>query len=351
MINTFYFSLLTSFIIVLILTPVIRNYFISKSFIEDPLEKQAKTNNATATTKLPRGGGLSIFLGIFLSLIIFLPLDKHLIGIILALCLTLLVGVWDDIHDVSPKIRLFTNLLAAVIVVSSGVGIAYISNPFGGIIDLSFLQYTFDFFGTHSIWILSDILAIIWIVWCMNITGWSGGVEGQLPGFVGISALFIGFVGLKYSQDISQWPLIIFSAIVTGSYFGFLPYNFHPQSIMIGYSGKSIAGLSLAILSILSGAKLATLFLLMAIPMLDAIFVIVRRFIQRKSLVRSDGQHLHHQLLKLGWSSQKIAIFYWAVSLFMGIITLYLNTQQKIIVSLFILIIFSFSLATISRRI
>jgi UDP-GlcNAc:undecaprenyl-phosphate GlcNAc-1-phosphate transferase len=289
-------------------------------------------------------------LAIIIPVLIFLPLNKNILGIILALFITLIVGFWDDLQDISPKIRLVANLLSALIVVGSGIGIAYVSSPFGGTLDLSFFRIYFDFFGPRSIWLLPDLLAIIWIVWCMNITGWSAGVDGQLPGFVGISALFIGILGLKFAQDVNQWPVIIFSGALAGAYFGFLPYNFSPQSIMPGYSGKSIAGFSLAVLAILSGAKFATVFLLLAIPMLDATFVLLRRFIQRRSLIRPDGMHFHHLLLKQGWSRQKIAVFYSMVSLLLGLLSLLLNTTQKIIALCLVFIFFGLSVFKIYPR-
>ena len=351
MIFIFLFSILVSFSITFILTPFVRQFFVSRGWIEDPVTKQKKTQNATALTAVPRGGGLPVFIGVITTTLIFLPLDKHFIGIIIAAFVTLLVGLWDDIKDISPKLRLFTNLIAAIIVVGFGIGIAYISNPFGGIIDLSFLKYNFEFFGPHSIWLLSDLLAIIWIIWCMNITGWSAGVEGQLPGFVAISAIFIGLLGLRFSQDLSQGPVIIFSAAVAGAYLGFLPFNFSPQSIMPGYSGKSLAGFFLAVLAILSGAKLATIILLLGVPMIDATYVLFRRIRYRKPLLKSDGQHLHHLLLKLGWSRSKIAMFYWLISLVLGTISLFLNSQQKFIVFICLCIFFVVFIKGVSQRI
>ena len=347
----FFLSIITAFLSAFSTTPFVRRFFISHSWIEDPAIKQQKTHNATASTSIPRGGGLSIFIAIILTSLIFLPLDKHLIGIILAALITVIVGVWDDIKDVNPRFRLVTNLLAALIVVGSGIGIAYISNPFGGVVDLSFLQININFFGSHSLWLLSDILAIVWIIWCMNITGWAGGVEGQLPGFVAISATFIGILGFRYASDSGQWPLIILAGSIAGAYLGFLPYNLFPQSIMVGYSGKSLAGLLLAILAILSGAKLATLIFLLGIPMLDAIFVLCRRLFSRKSLLKSDGQHLHHLLLKSGWSKTSIAIFYWLISLILGVLSLYLNSQQKFYFFIGLTILFTGFILKISRRI
>ena len=329
-----------SILISYFVTPFVIKYFRSKNWIENPSLKQKKTGNATAVSSVPRGGGLPVFISVFVTSLIFLPLDKHLLGIILASFFALIIGLIDDIKDVSPKFRLFTNVFTALIVVASGIGIAYISNPFGGVIDLSVLQLHFSFLGNHSIWILADLLAVFWIVWCMNFVGWASGIEGQLPGFVSISAIFIGILALRYSGDVTQWPVIILAFTVAGAYAGFLPHNFYPQKIMPGYSGKSLAGLLLAILSILSGAKLATLIFLLGLPMLDAIYAIIRRFINHRPIYIGDGQHLHHQLLKLGWGRRRIAVFYWSLSLILGFLSLLLNSQQKFYVFIGLAILF-----------
>jgi len=340
-----------SILISYFITPLVINFFHFHGWLEDPSKKQQKSGNATATTTVPRGGGLPIFISVFITSIIFIPLDKHLLGILLASVFALIVGLLDDIRDISPRFRLFTNVLTAMIVVASGIGIAYISNPLGGVINLSQPQFQFSFFGNHSVWILADILAVFWIVWCMNFIGWASGVEGQLPGFVSISAIFIGILALRYSGDVTQWPVIILAFTVAGAYLGFLPFNFYPQKIMPGYSGKSLAGLLLAILSILSGAKLATLIFLLGIPMLDAIFVLLYRLYRRKSIFKSDNNHLHHQLLKHGWGRRRISVFYWTLSFILGLLSLYLNSQQKFYVFIGLAIIFFGITLKFSRRI
>ncbi|MCX6727043.1 MAG: MraY family glycosyltransferase, partial [Candidatus Shapirobacteria bacterium] len=347
----FILSIFISATISFLVTPLVRNYLTKHGLVENPLQKQQKTHNATALFSVPRGGGIPIFISVLASSLVFLSFDKHLAGIILAAFVTLFVGIIDDLKDIRPSIRLFTNLLAALIVVASGIGIAYISNPFGGIIDLSFLKINFNFFGNHSIWIISDILAIIWIIWCMNIVGWSSGIDGQLPGFVAISAIFIGILGFRFSADTTQWPVIFFSAAVAGAYLGFLPFNFFPQTIMTGYSGKSLAGFFLAVLSLLSGAKLATLVLLLGIPIIDAIFVLFKRITSGRFPLTGGPDHLHHQLLKIGWSRPKIALFYWGLSLFLGMISLFLNSQQKFYFFLGIVILFISFVLKVSRRI
>ena len=323
-------AFIISFLIVFISTPLVIKLFYRLNWVTNRVKKSQLDSNYTATSPVPRGAGISLFFGIFITAFIFLPVDKHLLGIFLAAFFILIIGIWDDVADISPIFRLFTNLISALIVVASGIGIAYVSNPFGGVVDLSFLQYTFTFLGsTHSIWILSDLLAIVWITWCLNIVGWSAGVDGQLPGFVAISAFFISLLALKFSSDITQWPVVILGMAVSGAYLGFLPYNFFPQKIMPGYSGKSLAGFFLAVLSILSGAKLATLFFLIGIPMLDAVFVIFNRIKHHQSPFSPTATHLHHLLLAHGWGRRRIAIFYWSLTLIMGIISLFLNSQQK----------------------
>jgi len=339
---SFIFSITVSFLISLIFTPITRNYFISKGWIEQPKIKQKKTHNATALTAVPRGGGLPIFISVTLTSLIFLPLDKSLIAIICASLITLVVGLSDDVYDISPKTRLIFNFVVATIIVAFGIGIFYLSNPFGGIIDLR---------SPGVISIISSIIAVLWIVWCMNITGWSAGIEGQLPGFVSTSAIIIGILGLRFSQDSTQWPVIILAASVAGAFLGFLPFNFFPQSIMPGYSGKSLAGFYLAVLSILSGAKVATLILLLGIPMMDAIWAIIRRLKAGKPIYLGDGQHLHHQLLKSGWSRRQIAIFYTLVSLLIGILSLFLNSTQKFYALVGVIILFFSLVLKFYRRI
>jgi len=133
--------------------------------------------------------------------------------------------------------------------------------------------------------------------------------RGSFPVLFLSLQFFIGILGLKFSTDTTQWPVIILAGAVAGSYLGFLPFNFFPQSIMPGYSGKSLAGFFLSLLSLLSGAKLATLIFLLGVPMIDATLVIIRRLHQQKSPFFSDNTHLHHRLLKLGWTRPQIAIF------------------------------------------
>ncbi len=320
--------------------------------VDDPQAHQHP--KTTHTYPVPRGGGLPIFLALIVGTILFLPFDKHLLGILSGAATALIVGLLDDRWNLSPYWRLFGgNLLAALIVVGSGIGVAFLTNPFGsGIIDLSHPQFSFYLFGApHSLWLLADLFAVLWIVGLMNLIGQgAGGIEGQFPGVVAISALTIGLLSLKFSADITQWPVITLAGITAGAYLGFLPWNFPPQKIMPGYSGKSLGGFVLAVMAILSTTKVGTVLVVLGVPLMDASWAIFRRLLNGKSPVWGDRGHLHHKLLDLGWSKRQIIVFYWVITGLLGILALQLNSRQKFYTILGVGIIIGATLAWLSLQ-
>lgn len=280
---------------------------------------------------VPRAGGVPIFLAFFITILLFLGVNKIILGILIASFLLMIVGLLDDYFDVSAYWRFLANLLIASLVIGFGLGIPYISNPFGDVIRLDQWVWTFNLFGQErSILIVADILAVIWLTWTMNMVNWSKGVDGQLPGFVGIAAIFLGLLSQRFTaHDISAQTVTLMSFIIAGSYLGFLPFNFYPQKIMPGYGGGSLAGFWLGILSILSFGKIGTALLVLAIPMMDAIYSILRRLKNKKSPFKADWGHFHHRLLDIGWGRRRIAIFYWIITFVLGVAALFLNGQQK----------------------
>lgn len=326
--SLFLWPFLVAFFVAFLTTPLAIKIAWRFNLIDDPAQK--KHPKVIHTYPVPRGGVIPIVAALVITSLIFLPLDKYLIGILAGVILSSLVGLADDRFDLNPYLRILTCFLAAGAVVAAGIGIAFISNPFDGIIDLSQPQISFWFLGEErTLWVLSSLFAIFWIAWCMNFVSWSGGVEGQLPGFVVIAALTIGVLSSRFSADITQWPVIILAAVTAGAYLGFLPFNFYPQKIMPGYGGKSLAGFMLAVLSILATAKVGTLVVVLGVPLIDALYTIVRRLTRGRSPVWGDRAHLHHRLLDLGWSKKKIALFYWLITGFLGILALNLNSRQK----------------------
>lgn len=284
------------------------------------------------TYPTPRGGGIPIFIALMVAALAFLPLDKHLIGILIGAIIIAVMGFLDDRYGLSPYLRLLLGFLAAAAPIAAGIGIAFVNSPLGGIIDLSHPQIVFSLIGgVHTIWLLSDLFALFWIVFLMNVLNMGAkGVDGQLSGVVVISALTIAALSLKFSADITQWPVIILAGITAGAYLGFLPWHVFPQKIMPGYGGSTLAGYLLAVLSILSTTKVGLLLVVLGVPLIDTGYTIVRRIASGKSPVWGDTGHLHHRLLNLGLSKGRVAVFYWVVTGILGILALNLNTASKV---------------------
>lgn len=293
------------------------------------------------TKPVPRGGGIPLFLSMLLPSFFFLPVNQTTIAIFFASFLTLIIGVIDDklntkSRDVSPYLRLLIVILAAVIVVGAGVSIHFITNPFGGILHLDTIKFLFPFSITIS---LSDILSVIWLILVMNMLNWSKGVDGQMPGIVAISAIIIGILSIRLpSSGTLAFIDTRLAFLIAGSALGFLIFNFHPAKIFPGYGATSIY-LLLGVASILSSAKLATALLVMGVPAVDAVFTIFRRILIKQSPFKGDKNHLHHLLLRLGFSQRKIALFYWTISAILGMIALTLNSRSKIFAIIMVIVI------------
>lgn len=328
--NLFLLPWLVALIVSFLVTPLVIRFAGKLGIIDDP----KKTNHPKVihTTPTPRGGGIPIFIALLITTLIFLPIDKHVVGILIGALILVVMGILDDRYNLNPYVRLALGFLAAAAPIASGIGIAFITNPFGGIIDLSQPQITFSLFGSeHSIWLIADLFAIFWVTFLMNMLNMGAkGVDGQLSGVVVVAALTIAILSLRYSADITQWSVIILAAITAGAYLGFLPWHIFPQKIMPGYGGSTLAGYLLGILSILATAKVGILLVVLGIPLIDTGYVIFNRIRSGKSPVWGDRGHLHHRLLDAGLSKGNIALFYWGVTAILGIIALNLNTNAKI---------------------
>ena len=318
------------------ITPVVIRFARGFGFVDDPTVRYHPAH--THKGIIPRAGGVAIFLGLGIAVLFFLPITKLIMGILLGGAMLTLVGLADDKKDVSPYLRLSINVLAALVVVGFGAGIPYITNPLtGGIVHLDTWRISFELLGAHSILVWSDVVAFLWILWTMNIVGWSAGVDGQMPGFVAIAALTLGLLSLRFSLlDPSQMTVTVLAFIVAGTFIGFIPWNFYPQKIMPGYGGKTLAGFLLALLGILSYAKLGTALLVLGVPMIDAGYTLIRRLGGKKSPVWADRGHLHHRLLDMGWGKRRVALFYWGVSAILGAVALLVRSQEKVFIFLLV---------------
>lgn len=309
-----------------ITTPICIKILKKYGIVDDPNRKHP---GIIHKKPIPRGGGIPMLVGAFVAGILFLPFNPVIGAIFLASFIALITGVLDDKYDLSPYLRFGINILCAFIVVGAGISVNFITNPLGGILYLNQIRFPFEIFGFNFAIVLSDVVAVLWIVWVMNMLNWSKGVDGQMPGIVAISAFFIGILSLRFGAlDAETQSAAILSFIITGASIGFLIYNFYPAKIFPGYGATAIY-LLLAVAAILSSAKLATAILVMGVPLADGAFTILRRIASGHSPFWHDRKHLHHLLLENGLSQRQIALFYWVISAIFGTLSLILSSRGK----------------------
>ena len=198
------------------ITPAVMYFAARFHLVDDP-----KTRFHPAHTHegiVPRAGGVSIYLGVLGASLLLVPKTPLFIGILAGALILIVIGVLDDRRDVNPYVRLFTNAIATLIVVAAGAGIAYVTNPItGGVIHLDTWRIAVNLFGVHTVVVWADVFAFLWIMWTMNIVGWSAGVDGQMPGFVSIAALVLGMLSLRFTrEDPSQLAVTMVAFIVAG---------------------------------------------------------------------------------------------------------------------------------------
>lgn len=324
-----FLGFLSSFLITVLTTPLAIRFAKKFKLLDDPKKRPHPAHIQNRI--VPRAGGIPIFLGIAVSILLFAGVSFVNIEIVLALTLLLVVGLLDDfLTEFKPVIRLGLQVLAALIAVWSGIGIDFITNPLGGILYLN--AYGINLFGLGEINLIADIFALIWIVWMMNMVNWSKGVDGQMPSITTVAFLTIGFVSLGfYNQgDAGQLLPTVLSFICAGAALGFLIFNWHPAKIFPGFSGSTILGFMIAILSIFSSAKLAIALLVLLVPTIDFFYTFFRRILEKKSPLKGDQKHLHHLLLQRGLTHSQISLLYAFSCVLLGMLSTNLNSQGKI---------------------
>ena len=327
------FAPIIAFIVTVFAVPFVIKFAKKAKLMDDP---KTHIHPAVLHNKpIPRAGGLAIYIGMIVAALFFIKWDQFTLIIFFGGLVVVLTGILDDKFDLSPYLRFAMNIATAVIAVYAGVTIPFITNPLGGI--LHFTDFSILFLG--QIFHLGDLLAIVWIVWIMNMLNWSKGVDGQMPGIAAISAFVIGIAAFRFmSIEESSLTTSLISFIVGGAALGFLFYNFYPAKIFPGYSA-TILGYFIGILSITSGVKLATAVLVMGVPSVDAAITIIRRILARKSPFWHDRGHLHHLLLNYGMGHRSIAVFYWLMSLILGFVALSASSRGKLFVIILVSVV------------
>ena len=358
------FSFLIAFLISFFITPVCISFAKKFGFVDQPTRPHPAILHKNI---LPRGGGIPVLIAFIVSILIVislssgLQLTKALVGILIASLFLVGLGLADDKYDLNPYLRLGANFLIVLIVIASGIGISSFTNPFGGVINLDTIIFHFNLnenflflAGPHSVIVLADLVALFWIIWIMNAMNWSSGIDGQLTGTAVIALSLLGYVSASLiSEDSVQILPATIAFAAAGAFLGFLPSSFYPQKIMPGYGGAALAGFLIAVLAILAGAKLASVLLIILIPLIDSIWTVTRRVLGRRSPVWGDSFHLHHQLLRMGWSVPQICFLYYSVTFVFGLLALNLDSEGKFFaIAILGALIFSglFTIFVLARR-
>ncbi|HEX6778579.1 MAG TPA: MraY family glycosyltransferase [Ktedonobacterales bacterium] len=273
---------------------------------------------------VPRLGGVAMFLAfIFTAAIVYWPSNLHEMlvyeGFLPAALFITGVMAYDDIRGLPPGIKLGLQTIAVLILILPGL-IGGTDDEHGAII--SFIHNPLHL-SNASITIGVPLLLAIpftwfWCVGMMNTINMSDGLDGLAGGVTAINAIVLTVVALI----LRQYAVAALSAIFAGSIFGFLRYNWRPAKIFMGDSGSMFLGLAMAVLANIGGAKLATVLLVMCIPVIDVAVVIFQRLRGGRAAMHYDKRHLHHKLLESGFSQMQIILIFYGLTGFFGLLAI-----------------------------
>lgn len=268
----------------------------------------------------PLIGGLGIFSGFFISILIFAKYTDSVLalaGILAGAVMIVVMGIYDDARDMTAKVKLLIQIVAASLVVFCGVTVDYISVPsfiaHGGIYNLNWIKYP---------------ITIFWIVAVTNAVNLIDGLDGLAAGVSSIATFSLFFISVI--QD--NVEAAVLSAALAGSCLGFLPFNMNPAKIFMGDTGSQFLGYMLAIISVLGLSKGVVIisflvpFAILGLPLFDTTVAILRRISQGKPIMSADRGHLHHQLMDKGFSQKQTVAILYVISILFSLIAV-LATQ------------------------
>ncbi|MEM9954253.1 MAG: MraY family glycosyltransferase [Chloroflexota bacterium] len=272
---------------------------------------------------MPRLGGLAVFAGFMIAVIAsqYLPVPRQdpneiirLTGLLLGSVFVFLVWFLDDIFEFNWFIQAIAQVIAGAIAIFFLIFIEFFNNPLTG-------QQT----DPWAFWV-TVLLTLFWIGLMMNTVNFLDGLDGLAGGVAVIAGLML-FANSAFRVEPAQTSVALLPLAMSGACLGFLMYNFYPARIYLG-GGAPLLGFWLATLSIIGGAKMATILLVMGLPLMDSAWQAFSRLLRGENPMRGDRGHLHFRLLdKRILSHRQIVLFYYAFCAFFGILTLYLESQ------------------------
>lgn len=279
----------------------------------------------------PTSGGLAFVVAFITAIIIaqFLPIERtddqeivRFFGLLIGGIFIYAVGFLDDRYEFSPIILYITQILAGAIAIAFLIFIEGFNNPLTG--------------DTETGWsyLVTVTISLFWLGVMMNTVNWLDGADGLAAGVAAIASLMI-FIHATFELEqvsVGLLPLALFGATL-----GFLPYNFHPAKVFMG-GGSLFLGYTLAVLSIIGGAKIATILLVMGLPLVDLWWQILRRLVSGKNPMQGDRGHLHFRLVDMGIPQDKMVLGYYAFCALFGSLALLTTSRLFKFIALLLMI-------------
>ncbi len=307
------------------LTPLARRLGFRWGIVDKPRSRHIHPN---VTSKF---GGLAMYVSFTAAVIVaqFLPVvrtdDKEIIrlfGLLFGGAFLFIFGIFDDKREFGAIPQYTAQLFAAAVAVLFLIIIEQFNNPLTG--DPT---DKWPYFVTVT-------LTLFWLGFMMNTVNWLDGLDGLAAGVCAVAALMI-FLHAAFRLD--QVSVSLLPLALLGATLGFLPFNFHPAKIFMGSNGSLFLGYTIGVLGIIGGAKVATVLLVMGLPLLDVVWQIVRRLSEGENPVKGDRGHVHYRLLDLGLSPRHIVLIYYAFCAIFGGIALVVASRLFKLIALMVM--------------
>lgn len=270
---------------------------------------------------IPRLGGLAIFLGFVLSVLLFSEITVQMRGMLLGSVIIVILGVFDDIYSLPAMPKFIVQIGAAGVAVWHGNVVSILSNP--------------NVFSPNPYWELGWLsvpVTVIWIVAITNAVNFIDGLDGLAVGVSAISSLTLLVIALL----VSEGGVALMMGALAGACIGFLPFNLNPAKIFMGDTGATFLGFILAVVSVQGLFKLYTIisfavpFLMLGIPIFDITFASLRRLARGQSPMHADRSHVHHRLIDMGLSQKQAVAILYVISAILGLSAVVLTTSGAI---------------------
>ena len=306
-------ALITALLISFVATPVVKSLAQKVGAVDVPKDGRRMHDHP-----IPRMGGLAIFLGFTLAVLVFADLTRQLQGMLLGAVIIVVLGIFDDIYALRAFKFVVQIIAALVAVLYGGNVISVLSNP--------------NIFSSNPWWVLGPLsipVTVLWIVAITNAVNLIDGLDGLAVGVSTISSMTLLVIALT----VADWEVAVLMGALAGACIGFMPYNLNPAKIFMGDTGSTFLGFVLAVVSIQGLFKFYTIisfavpFLMLGLPIFDTAFAFIRRIAHGQNPMSPDRSHVHHRLIDMGFNQKQAVAVLYVISAILGLSAVVLTTS------------------------